>query len=242
MTSRLLKISFGGRHHALVEKVRELTWEQFGAWLVKMPPESDDKESRGWYSGALFSDNYRHSDNFISRDLLTFDFDHVDENAYDALAYLFRNTAHALYTTWSHKAEGKGDRFRLVVPLTRPVSYDEFQAISRKVGERIGIEMVAGESHVPCQFMYQPLRRPGAEFRGDLNSTSPVLDADIVLAQYADWTDRASWPRRATGDNVGDPGTISSPLDKPGIIGAFCRAFSIEAAIEKFELPYKRVR
>lgn len=253
MTERVLRVSFGGRHHADVEKTRELTWPQFAQWLTQEPPESDSKESRGWYCGANFTPatdeqrakqphisgaGYRHSDNFIARDLLTLDFDHVDEYAFDAVAAMFRNVAHAIYTTHSHLAPGKGHRFRLVVPLSRSVGYDEFQAIARKVGERIGIEMVAAESFVPCQFMFQPLRRPGGEFKASSNTTAPLLDADAVLAKYTNWSDRNEWPRRKDGDNPTDPEHLVSPRDKPGIIGEFCRAVSISEAIRRFELPY----
>lgn len=257
MTDRILRISFGGRHHADVEKTRELTWPQFATWLTATPPESESKETRGWYCGASFTAAtdeqrakqqainyeirgvaYRHTDNFVQRDLLTLDFDHVDEYAFDAVAAMFRNVAHAIYTTHSHQAPGKGHRFRLVVPLSRPAGYDEFQAVSRKVAERIGIELVAAESFVPCQFMFQPLRRPGAEFLASSNTTSPMLDVEAVLAKYTDWTDRSEWPRRASGDNPTDPEHIVSPRDKPGIIGEFCRAVSISEAIRRFDLPY----
>lgn len=238
MSSRTLRISFGERHHAEVTKVRELSWAQLCQWLVKEPPESESKETRGWYCGAVFNENYRHGDNFIERNILTFDFDHVDDFAFDAMSQLFRRHAFAMYTTWSHEAEGKGPRFRIVLPLSRPASYDEFQAVSRKVAEKIGIELVAAESHVPAQFMFSPLRRPGGSHRADYRVDGLWVDVDAILAQYADWTDRSQWPRRKEGDNPYDKDQVSSPLDKPGPVGDFCRSFRISEAIERFGLPY----
>ena len=35
---------------------------------------------------------------------------------------------------------------------------------------------------------------------------------------------------------------IVDPREKPGVIGEFNRAFTISEAIEKFKLPYVRVR
>lgn len=250
MSNRKLRISFGAQHHAEVTKVRELEWAQLCQWLVKDPPESPSKESRGWYCGAEFAPpteeqsskadlpGYRHGDNFIARHVLTFDFDHVDNFAFDAMSQLFKRHAFAMYTTWSHEAEGKGHRFRIVLPLSRPASYDEFQAVSRKVAEKIGIELVAAESHVPAQFMFAPLKRPGGSHRADYRVDGLWVDVDAVLAQYADWTDRSQWPRRKDGDNPYDKDAISSPLDKPGPVGDFCRAFRISEAIDRFGLPY----
>lgn len=234
--TRKLAISFGGKHHAEVTKTRHLEWRDFCAWLVKEPPEADSKEERGWYCGAEFFEDYRHSDNFVARHVLTLDFDHVDVFAFDAMAEAFKNYAFAQYTTFSHTDEKP--RFRIVLPLDRPAGFDEFQAVSRKICEQIGIELAAGESHVPAQFMFAPLRPRGGIHRANYNATGPWINVDAVLAQYEDWTDRDSWPRRKVGDRPTDLENRTSPLDKPGIIGQFCRAYTVSEAIEKFDLPY----
>lgn len=241
MSQRKLRISFGAQHHAEVTKVRELEWSQLCQWLVKDPPVSSNKESRGWYCGAVFREDYRHGDNFIERNILTLDFDHVDDTAFSILTQKLRLSGHAFaaYTTWSHRDVGKGSRFRLVLPLSRGASYDEFQAVSRKFADKLcGIEMAAGESHVPAQFMFSPTRREGGEHLVEYDAEGKFLDVDKLLALYSDWTDRSQWPRRKEGDNPYDKEQISSPLDKPGPVGDFCRAFPISKAIDKFGLPY----
>jgi hypothetical protein len=261
MSQRKLRISFGERHHAEVTKVRELEWSQLCQWLVKDPPISSSKESRGWYCGADFGpptdeqiakseaqgyrlqegSMYRHSDNFIERNILTLDFDHVDDTAFSILTQKLRLSGHAFaaYTTWSHRDTGKGSRFRIVLPLSRGASYDEFQAVSRKFADKLcGIEMAAGESHVPAQFMFSPVRREGGEHLYEYSVEGKYLDVDKLLTLYSDWTDRSQWPRRKDGDNPYDKEQISSPLDKPGPVGDFCRAFPISTAIDRFGLPY----
>jgi AAA domain-containing protein len=241
MSQRKLRISFGGVHHANVTKVRELEWSQLCQWLIKDPPISPNKESRGWYAGAVFSNDYRHGDNFIERNILTLDFDHVEDTAFSLLTQKLQLSGHAFaaYTTWSHLDTGKGSRFRIVLPLSRGASYDEFQAVSRKFADKLcGIELAAGESHVPAQFMFSPTRREGGEHLAEYNVEGKFVDVDKILALYSDWTDRSQWPRRKEGDNPYDKDQISSPLDKPGPVGDFCRAFSISLAIERFQLPY----
>jgi putative DNA primase/helicase len=242
---RKLTISFGERHHAQITKVRTLEWAEFCRWLTKVPKETKTKEDRGWYCGAEFSPDedgkpYRHSNFFVSRHVLTWDFDHVDVFAWDAMAEAFKNNAYALYTTFSHTDERP--RFRLVLPLSRPAGYDEFQAVSRKLAQRVGLELIARESHVPCQFMFAPCRPAGGASLQDYRVDGVWIDVDRVLAEYPDWTDRDSWPRRADADRPTDLETKVSPLDKPGIVGAFCRAFPVSVAIEQFDLPYDRVR
>lgn len=233
-------ISFGKGHPARIEHVRTLAWSDFAAWLTKEPPEVKDKADRGWYIPATFNPVYRDGDNFQSRCAITLDFDHVNIDTWGEVLAQWRGRALAIYTTFSHRADRP--RFRIVLPLSRPASYDEFQAVARRVASDIGIELVARESFVPAQMMYCPTRPLGGQFIAEVRDGSPVA-VDAVLAQYKDWTDVTSWPRRKDGDSVhAIAAERVAPLDKPGIIGEFNRAYTISQAIEAFQLPYGRVR
>ena len=57
-----------------------------------------------------------------------------------------------------------------------------------------------------------------------------------MLARYEDWHDSAKWPvNKATEDRVrGSAKEAGNPLEKPGLIGAFCRTYRIPEAIAKF--------
>lgn len=88
--------------------------------------------------------------------------------------------------------------------------------------------------------MYRPTKPVGGIFTHWEDLTSPPLDVDATLAEYADWHDKKSWPKRKENDEVYDTDDIESPLKKPGLVGAFCRAFTIRETIEKFDLPYKQ--
>lgn len=236
LASRKLIVSFGSTHPAKIVSLRTLAWPQFAKWLTKEPPIGEDKASRGWFCPADFNPPYRHSDNFVSRYALTFDFDHVSTDTAVDVARILKAHAFALYTTFSHTVEKH--RFRVVIPLSRPAGYDEFQAVSRMVASKIGIECVARESHVPAQMMYAPLRQAGGVWSSHVNE-GEFLDVDSVLAEYIDWTQVSEWPRRKEADGlhlVREPQT--PPTDKPGIIGDFCRTFDIPTAIERFQLPY----
>lgn len=238
--SRPLTVSFGTHDSlAVITSVRSVTWEQFAQWLTRVPPETSDKGSRGWYVPAEFSPPYRDSNNFVARHAITYDFDHVELDTWDRVLETWGGLAFAIYTTWSHQQYKP--RFRVVMPLSRPATYDEFQAVARKVATDIDINLMARESFVPAQMMFAPTRKQDGEFRGQINE-GEWLDVDQVLGEYENWTDKLSWPVRSEADGVAKEDAAVSPLDKPGIVGQFCRAFSIEDAIERFKLPYVKVR
>jgi putative DNA primase/helicase len=235
-----LCISFGSGDLAAIQTVKWLDWPTFADWLTQGPPEVQDKAARGWYIPAEFDPSYRHSENFVARHAITYDFDHVSIDTWGDAIAAWSETAFAIYTTFSHRAESP--RFRVVLPLSRPAGFDEFQAIARKVATDVGIELIARESFVPAQMMFCPTRPLGGQFIAKVNPGA-WLDVDAVLAEYADWTDVNSWPRRRDGDAVHAAASEKvNPREKPGIIGEFNRLFSISQAIERFDLPYRRVR
>lgn len=235
-----LVVSFGVGDLARITRVSSLEWQSFAEWLTQEPPEVADKADRGWYIPAQFDPVYRDSQNFIARHAITYDFDHVTIDTWGEVLGAWSNLAFAIYTTFSHRADRP--RFRVVMPLSRPAGYDEFQALARKVAVDVGIELIARESFVPAQMMFAPTRPLGGMFTARINQ-GDMLDIDAVLAEYADWTDPASWPRRRDGDAVhSNTAEKVDPREKPGIIGEFNRAFTISQAIDKFDLPYRRVR
>ncbi len=236
---RSLCVSFGTVNPASITAVKWLDWKAFSEWLTTEPPEVADKAARGWYCPTEFDPAYRDSANFVARHTLTFDFDKVTIDTWGDAINAWSETAFAMYTTFSHRADAP--RFRVVMPLSRPAGYDEFQAVARKVAADVGIELFARESFTPAQMMYAPARSLGGLWTGHINEGA-WLDVDSVLAEYKDWTDAATWPRRSDGDHV-HAGTAEKidPREKPGIIGEFNRAFTISQAIERFELPYRRV-
>lgn len=225
----------GSDNRAKAREVLRLTWPEVVRFFMRDPAVTDDKASAGWYALAEFDDDYREEVGLIARHALTFDFDAMGERTIAEVLECYKRMEFVAYTTHSH-APGK-PRLRMIVPLSRPVQADEFRAISRKVGAAFDINLLAKETHAPAQYMYLPAIREGAEFLRWHNE-GKIVDADYVLSRYDDWTDRASWPR-AVGDNIGTGDKSQDPRTKDGIIGEFCRTYTITEAIEKFALPYK---
>jgi P4 family phage/plasmid primase-like protien len=226
------------RCNAIITKTWRGDFAAFVAALLKNVPETDNKASPGWVCGAEFTKSHRHGDNFVARHFLSLDYDHILPAQLEAVVAACRGTAFLAYTTWSHTAAAP--RVRAWIPLSRPVSRDEFEAVSRRFASRAGIELAARESHTVAQFMYRPASKTGVPFQHWQDTTAPYLDVDKVLGEYDDWKDRSQWPRRMDEQELGSGGKAEDPRTKPGIVGDFCRAFSIRQAIERFELPYRR--
>lgn len=243
MTERKLIVSFGSgksllgnEQLAIITAVSSDTWAEFAKLLTTCPPETEDKSSRGWYCPAEFSQRRRHGTNLLTRHALTLDYDVITTEDLKTIQKAFKSLAYAIYTTWSHTADKP--RVRVVMPTDRPMSADEFCAVSRKIADLAGIELTARESHKPAQMMYQPTRKPGAKFFGRVNDGEWIA-VDKVLAEYADWTDRHSWPKHSKGDDQYTADELPPlPSTKPGEVGDFCRTYDIPTAIEKFDLPY----
>ena len=66
--------------------------------------------------------------------------------------------------------------------------------------------------------------------------SGPELDPDVILAAHPDWQDCSLLPTGKKESAIRQqPSTPQEdPLTKKGVVGAFCRTYSIEEAIDKF--------
>lgn len=237
MTPRQLTVSLGRKDDfGTITKVWHGTFKGLVDQLLKDVPVTATKDARGWICGAQFNKLHRHGKNFVARHLLSLDYDHIKPEDVERILGCCKGIAHLAYTTWSHAHDSP--RIRIWLPLTRRVTSEEFQALSRRFAGRAGIDLAARESHTTCQFMFRPCAKEGVPFEHWEDTESPYLDVDKILGEYSDWKDRTQWPRRANEEIPPDTEGVS-PLEKPGIVGDFCRTFSITEAIERFGLPYK---
>ena len=170
------------------------------------------------------------------RSLLCLDADFATLGLWDDWSLLFGNAA-AVYSTHKHTPEKP--RLRLVVPLSRNVDPDEYQAIGRRVAATLGIDQFDDTSYQPQRMMYWP----SASIDGDYvfrYIDGPFLDPDAILATYHNWRDVSTWPMSSRVADVikKTAAQQKDPLEKPGLVGAFCRTYSIEDAIAEFVPEY----
>ena len=196
--------------------------------------QSDIKDVGGFVGG--YCNNGNRSD-IRHRSLLCLDADFATSSLWDDWSLLFGN-AGAVYSTHKHTPEKP--RLRLVVPLSRNVSPEEYQAIGRRVAATLGIDQFDDTSYQPQRMMYWPSASQDAEYIFRYTDGS-FLDPDAVLASYHDWRDVSSWPMSSRVAEVikKTAAKQKNPLEKSGLVGAFCRAYSIEDAIETFVPAYQ---
>jgi putative DNA primase/helicase len=135
-------------------------------------------------------------------------------------------------------------RYRLVIPLTRDISPEEYNAITRYYAAELGIEMFDTCSFTPSQLMFWPTTSSDGEyiFR---EVEGEALDPDIYLAAHPSWKDPLALP---TSSKEAPPhegkGKVEDPLTKEGIVGTFCRAMgTIQNAIDLYLSDvYEKVR
>lgn len=226
-------------------KAREITWPQLCAKLVKVKRTAEtvaeymamSKAQRGkvkdigGFVGGTFSGRHRKATDVTGRSLVTLDIDYGKAGVPDIVADALAGTAWCLYTTHSHTP---GDpRFRLVIPLSRTVTAEEYVPIARRLADEIGLSLFDQSTYEPSRLMYWASASRDAEFIGLTGEGEPA-DADALLSSYADWRNVAEWPVLNSAAPTSRGAKQEDPRTKPGIIGAFCRTYGIAEAIATF--------
>ena len=123
----------------------------------------------------------------------------------------------------------------MIIPLARDITEEEYPAVARMVAKEIGIDLFDDTTYEACRLMYWPSTSVNGEFFYKIKE-GPLLDPDAYLAKYADWHDASTWPVSSRQSEAVRRSITqqADPLEKPGIVGAFCRAYTIEEAIEAF--------
>ncbi|EOS76667.1 hypothetical protein C817_04116 [Dorea sp. 5-2] len=189
------------------------------------------KDVGGFVMGKL-KGGRRKKDCVVFRSALTLDMDHAVGDVPEQME-LFFDFRCLIYSTHKHTPEAP--RFRLVIPLSRNVSPDEYAAVARKVAEDIGMELFDDTTYEPSRLMYWPSTSADGEFVFR-DVAGEILDPDVVLARYRDWRDSSEWPvsGRQQAVVLREMKKQADPLGKEGVVGAFCRTYSIEEAVEVF--------
>lgn len=196
--------------------------------------QSEIKDVGGFVGGYC---NHGSRSDIRHRSVLCLDADYADEELWADWLLLYDKAA-AVYSTHKHTPEKP--RLRLVVPLARDVTPDEYQAIGRRVAADLGIDKFDDTTYQPQRVMYWPSCSQDGLYYFRFTD-APMLDPDDVLATYHDWSDVSSWPMSSRVAEVikRDAAKQKDPLEKGGIVGAFCRTYSIEEAIDTFVPTYQ---
>lgn len=197
--------------------------------------KQDELKDVGGFVGGTFANDIRKSVYVEGRDLLTLDMDHIatggTEDVLKRIAGL--GCAAAVYSTRKHA--GYAPRLRVIVPLDRTAASDEYEPASRKLASLIGIELCDPTTFDVSRLMYWPSCCRDGEYVLEVFD-HPFCSLDGLLGMYSDWKDISQWPQ-VPGIEAVERRRLAKqedPASKRGIIGAFCRTYTVSQAMERF--------
>lgn len=205
------------------------------AEYLQMPKNAQDdlKDVGGFVAGTL--NGPRRKANAVNgRDLLTLDLDSIPAGGTDDVIRRVEalGCGYCIYSTRKHMPSAP--RLRVLLPLDRSCSADEYEPCARRMAELIGMTLADPSTFEASRLMYWPSSCADAE-TVYYTADKPMLSVDGLLATYADWRDYTSWPA-VPGATA--PARLAArqgdPTAKNGVVGAFCRIYDIEAAMETF--------
>lgn len=243
---RNLKIAYGNSRMDKQWKNNEISWPDFCARVkstkrttetveeyrkLKKGAQDNIKDVGGFVGGHLKSGK-RRKGSVLCRSMLTLDMDYGVPGIWDDITMLFSFCC-CVYSTHKHTPEKP--RLRLIIPLSRDISEDEYPAVARMVAKDIGIDLFDDTTYQPHRLMYWPSTSANGEFIFE-EMAGELLNPDAYLSRYDDWRDVSTYPvsSRQSEAICREVKEQADPLTKEGVVGAFCRAYGIEEAIDKF--------
>lgn len=213
-------------------KETERTGETLKQYFSYSKDKQDDIKDVGGFVGGYLREGRRKKGYVEYRQLVALDVDYGALDVWEVFTML--DVAGVMYTT--HKHTPTDPRLRIVFPLDRKVNPDEYEAIARLVANWLGMDNFDDTTYQPTRLMYYPSTAKDGEFLYNF-ADAPFMVADEVLAELPNWKDPTTWP---TSSRVKEVVTslhndkVEDPLDKEGIVGAFCRAFPMYDALAEF--------
>lgn len=247
--SRTLKISEANNRMSKQWATVEITWSAFVERLGKPKitnesideflsfPKSkqDELKDVGGFVGGELSSSLRRNSSVKSRSLITLDLDNL---AYQDDVEIVKKLnsfgcAFAVYSTRKHQKTKP--RIRVIIPLAVDVTAEEYEPIARKVASLIGMRYCDPTTFQAVRLMYWPSHSKDSDYVYEY-ADKRMLDGKAVLKMYENWRDVRQWPEVPEAAKLyqGMLKHQENPLEKEGVVGAFCRRYSILQAIDEF--------
>lgn len=229
------------------------TWEGFLERLGKevRSPESMrefdrlDRTARanlkdvGGYMAGELSGARRLKSAVLSRSMITLDVDYADELFPVEFEARFPGVAAVIYNTRSDRERSR--RFRVVVPFAEEVQdAAQYEAAARKTAELLGIDLFDPTTFQAERMMYWQ------SLSSDQPKVFEVFEGEPISAKYLlslygnneEWRDIRNWAFKSDQEKetraIVSKALAQNPREKAGLAGAFCRAYSVPEAIEKY--------
>lgn len=215
----------------LCEKLRtpSRSMETLAEYLTLPKSKQDELKDVGGFVGGTLNGNRRKADAVSGRDLVTLDLDNIQPGMTESILRMIggQSFGYCVYSTRKHCEAAP--RLRILIPLNRTCSADEYEPLARKLAEFIGMEMCDPTTFEASRLMYWPSCSSDSSYIFDY-ADKPFIDVDGTLALYSDWRNVSEW-KGVTVPKIPRGTKQADPTEKSGIVGAFCKTYDIYRVI-----------
>lgn len=196
------------------------------------------KDVGGYMAGEL-SGARRLKSAVLSRSMITLDVDYADSLFPVEFETRFPGVAAVIYNTRSDRERSR--RFRVVVPFADEVQdAAQYEAAARKMAELLGIDLFDPTTFQAERMMYWQ------SLSSDQPKVFEVFEGEPISAEYLlslygnneEWRDIRNWAFKSDQEKetraIVSKAMAQNPREKAGLVGAFCRVYSVPEAIEKY--------
>lgn len=247
---RKITITAGSSRKATRWNPQQMMWSELVAKLqtpqrftetldeyLKLPKSKQDElKDVGGFVAGTFSGKQRKANAVTGRDVITLDLDNIPAGGTQSICQRIDSLGfgYCIYSTRKHHEAAP--RLRVLVPLSRTCTADEYEPIARKIAECIDMQLCDPTTFEVSRLMYWPSVSADSQYVYAF-ADKPFADASGILAMYQDWRNVAQWagvsaPKMPRGTKQADP------TEKSGVVGAFCKLYDVDRVIAEL-LPDK---
>ena len=209
------------------------TAETFAEYQAMPKADQDTIKDVGAFVGGSLKGGRRRKEDVSNRSIVTLDIDYGTPETIGRIAEALGDVTYTIYSTHNHRPDRP--RLRLIVYPDRVMTVDEYPAVSRMIASKVGIDLFDDTSYDLNRLFYWPSAAMDGEWIFYHNDRE-FLKVGELLGEYGPeeaWRDTVLWPRSSRETRSFDNmlRRQANPLEKKGVVGAFCRAFHIHDAI-----------
>jgi len=217
------------------------TEETITQWRLMPKDKKLQVKDVGGFTAAEFLGGKRSKKTLGYLSCVTLDADNADKD-FPKRVKATVGSDYIWYTTHSHDPEKEIYRYRLIIPLDRRVTGDEYIPIALTLAEAIGLDYFDPTTFEPTRLMFWPSTSFDGVFKAHYHDGGKWVDADAVLKRYGkDWRDSSKWPK-PKGKSYITPSesqiALKDPKTRDGVPGIFNQCFSVHDVLEIFLEPF----
>lgn len=204
------------------------------------------KDAGGAFYCGQLARHQRKKENFIYRSMMTLDADYADDHFKEKVHDVLSDFSYVLYESRSSRSAQL--KYRLIVPLSKPLRAMAHEALSRNVADRIGIEYFDSASFEDIRAMYAVTASCDQSIDFVINDGKFLKLDDIIDSESEELWNPEKWPCKNSEKRSGYNYMFSSftsdgkrkqkeykdPREINGIAGDFNLLFPIDEAIDSY--------